>query len=295
MPGLPIKGLDITSFKGTYRGRPANILSSKFVEGSAPRVVVLLDTSGSMRGGRLDYDRNKWKTAVTAASQVVSSTPPGTQISLFTFAGTVEKRFGLASEHKAIEEWLGAKSSQDISELKGRTTLYKAIQEALTALEPAQLGDAIYVITDGGENDSAESKSQVGRVLQASGVRLFAFLLNDGPTVDPAEDRGRLDLHDLVLGSGGSETTVGPRPSPATVYTSYDYDDRVVARIRAWTQLLEAEIGNFYVLQIETPQSSSRRENWELEVVDAQGRKKKDVRVVHPHPLAGCGARSANR
>lgn len=95
MAGLPVKDLPSATFKGTYRGRPVNILSSKFIEGYAPRIVALLDMSGSMRGGRLDDDRNKWRSALTAASELVSSAPASTQISLFIFASKVERRFEL--------------------------------------------------------------------------------------------------------------------------------------------------------------------------------------------------------
>lgn len=292
--GLPIKGVAAASFKATYRGRPVHILSSEFVERPTARIVVLLDTSGSMRDSRLDSDRNKWKSARTAATELVSSAPPRMQIAVFTFANKAEKRFELASEHKVIEEWLRAPSTQDISKLKGKTALYNAILEALKELEPAQLGDAIYVITDGGENASAESKSRIGLALQASGVRLFVFLLN-GPTLNPAEDADRLDVHDLALGSGGFGTNVGPYSITARMHGSYDYDDNVVARIRAWTQVLEAEIGNFYVLQVETPETSSKAGKWTLEVVDAQGRKRKDVTVVYPQPLAGCETQPAHR
>jgi hypothetical protein len=247
-----------------------------------------------MGESRLGNDRNKWKIALTAASELVSSASPRAHISLFTFASKVEKRFDLTSDHKEIEQWLDAPSTRDTSTLNGQTALYKAILEALKELDPAQPGDAIYAITDGGENASAESKRHIGLALQKSEVRLFVFMLN-GPVDDPDEDTGRRELHDLALGSGGFGSSVGPYSLTARMNGSYDYDNRVVARIRAWTQVLEAEIGNFYIIQIETPASSFKSEDWKLQVLDDQGRTRKDVSVVYPHPLAGCGTQSAHK
>jgi hypothetical protein len=289
MPGLPIKGLETANFKGTYQGQPLNISSARLVQELASRIVILLDTSGSM------HTQNKWRIALSAASELVSAASPRTQISLFTFSNKVERRWELTSEHSSMDEWLRAPSTQGISALKGKTALFTAVMEALQELDPAQTGDAIYVITDGGENASAESKSRVDFALRASGTRLFTFLLNNGPTLRQDQEAGRLDLHDLTLRSGGFGTSVGPYPLTDATDKAYIYDENVAARIRAWTQVLKAEIGTFYTVRINTPLQASKSEKWTLEVVDARGRKRKEVIVTYPQPLMRCGTPSARR
>jgi Mg-chelatase subunit ChlD len=293
---VPVSGLVASSFRGSYHGQSVNILSSEFIQEPAPRVVVLLDTSGSMGGGRRGPDPNKWRTAVRAASEFVHAAPPRARVSLFTFATKVEKKFDLVNEHKAIEESLSALMSQDISALKGKTALFEAIHEALDELEPVRVGDAIYVVTDGGENASEESKSRIELALQKSGVRLFAFLLNDEPRPESEEEIGLLDLQDLALESGGFGTSDGPFSfGRSLIRSSYSYDEKVASQLRAWSHALNANIGTFYVLQIETPQTSPKPKKWTLEIVDSEGRKRKDITVLYPHSLAGCGTQSNRR
>src|SRR5207302_11329952 len=93
---------------------------------------------------------------------------------------------------------------------QGHTALYDTILEALKSLEPTQPGDAIYVITDGGENASAEKLTQLEDSLESSGVRLFAFLLG-GPWLTSPGQWSVTDLYALVRESGGSLASVSPR------------------------------------------------------------------------------------
>ena len=52
------------------------------------------------------------------------------------------------------------------------------------------------------------------------------------------------------------------------------------------------QMGEFYRVEVELPREVDKAREWELEVVDAAGKKRKDVRVVYPRKLAPCGGTS---
>ncbi len=49
------------------------------------------------------------------------------------------------------------------------------------------------------------------------------------------------------------------------------------------------QMGEFYRVEVELPREVDKAREWELEVVGADGKKRKDVRVVYPRRLAKCG------
>src|SRR5205807_1903604 len=72
-------GLTKDSFRFTYRGHSITPQNAVYSEGPR-RVLILLDMSGSMR------DRAAWTLARTAAWEVASNLPAGSQVGLMTFS-----------------------------------------------------------------------------------------------------------------------------------------------------------------------------------------------------------------
>ena len=55
--------------------------------------------------------------------------------------------------------------------------LYSSLDEAIATLGDAQLGDTIYLVTDGGENHSTINKHRILTNLISRGIRVFVFLV----------------------------------------------------------------------------------------------------------------------
>jgi hypothetical protein len=236
--------------------------------------------NGDFEGGSA-----KWRIADAAALEFVSSAPPQTQVSLFAFGSEIDKRFDALGGRQPIEDWLVRPTVREGKELRGRTALSQTILEAVRDLGQTNPGDAIYVITDGGDNSSKERMSQIEAALR--GVRLFTFLLN-GPAKTEEEKSGIEDLYEATLKSGGFLVSISPGVG------GYDVGDRTISSIRASTRMLQAQMANFYLLGIE-PTDNIPKADVKVKVVDVRGRSRKDVTVAYPHKLspAGCPAHAA--
>jgi hypothetical protein len=210
-----------------------------------------------------------------------------------TFAGAIGQRFEVSEGRQVMKGWLQSKPVIQAKNLKGRTALYESILDALKSLEPTQPGDAIYVITDGGENASRDTKARIERALRDTGVRLFAFLVA-GAARSEEEKFGPGDLLELTRESGGFllSTSADPFSPDRDLHRNarFKYDDKVVEGIRSYTRLVLAEIISFYVLTLQPSEASSKTASWKLEVVDAAGRSRKDMATVHPYQLPSCSA-----
>ena len=252
--------------------------------------------------GNLEDGTAKWKIARSAALDFVSSTPPQTSVSVTAFSTSVDQRFD-ASERQSVKNWLDSIDVREGKVLQGQTNLSDSIRAAVKAFGQSQPGDAVYVITDGTEKVSAEKIRQLETLLENSRVRLFAFVIN---TLEKREDRwDAADLYELTRKSGGFLVSINPptlrvvglpldtnplrssvgMPSPATGLVS-GYKERALESVQASTHMLQTQISSYYVLSIQFPKSSTRLEDWKLEVVGADGLKRKDVNVAYPNRLA---------
>lgn len=286
--GSPISNLTASDFRVSYRGRPATIVSSQYNQNPSGRVVVLLDASGSMAEGV--NDSNKWKIARFIASEFVSSAPPRMQVSFMSFADAVQQKFDAAIGRQAIQDWLSTPSVRKGEQVRGQTALYEAMMAAINDLGPAEPGDAIYVITDGGDNSSKAKSSMIESSLLNSGIRLFAFVLRSSITRDIVQ--GTLTMDDLARRSGGFMVNVGVRyrfPDG----TEHLYDENIAKDIKDATRLIQTQISDFYILRIDGPDQLAKAKDWTLDLVDAQGHKRKDITLRYSHSPPNCSQPAA--
>ena len=314
--GVPIKSPAGARFMASHRKRLLKITAFQYTRDPSGRVALLLDTAESMKGN-LEGGTVKWEVARAAALEFASSTPPQTPVSFMAFSTGMDQRFDALGGRQSIKNWLDSSDVREGKVLKGHTALNDSILAAVKAFGTAQPGDAVYVITDGAESASAEKVRHLEYLLQSSGVRLFAFLVNTPRTME--ERWSAADLYELTRRSGGFLVSINPPtlrtpgfivssrpPSPLwgsvglpyppdySVGASYDYPEHAVESIRVSTHMLQTQISSFYVLSIQFPRGSARLEDWKLEVVDAHGLKRKDVVVAYPNKLAAamCAAQS---
>ncbi len=200
---------DLTSdnFKVIYKGGVTKLLHATYSKGPR-RIVLLLDVSGSMSGFASGKSK-KWQVAREAASELIAALPPGSKASLMTFSEKADIKSALSPDLRPIQDWLNSEAAQHPESFHGRTALYAAVQSALAQLEPTEPGDAIYVITDGGENASRVSESKLECALGSSGVRVFALIVPEEFGSFEDERGGWVELLDLSKHSGGFVEVAG--------------------------------------------------------------------------------------
>jgi hypothetical protein len=247
---------------------------------------------------------DKWKMARAAAADFLNIAPPQAEIFLSTFSATIAKAFPNSNGRKAMQDWLDSAESMRVSELKGKAAIYRAIVETAKAMDPVRAGDSIFVITDGTNDRNFSMAANVSDELSSRGVRLFSFVLDDSRRADediaagtitasaPPPNPDTKELSRLVKGSGGLGYTLYPggRKIGQSFGASYDYDDRTRQNIRTSVSEIEIAISNFYILTFSQPNDTHGLLDFQLEVLDAQGRKRKDAIVTYPARISGCQA-----
>jgi hypothetical protein len=280
--GNAVRDLTKDNFRIKVNGHPAALIDSQY--SLAPRrIVMLLDMSGSMAG---ETEKNKkWPIAREAVEDLLVETPADVQIALLTFSSQVHDVFGFSQDRQAMLAWLKRGTSQR-SDIKGTTAFYDATIQAAKLLESTRPGDAIYAITDGGDNHSDVSAINTEKLLLQSGVRLFLFLFAEP---NPFEQERVDSVLELAHRTGGFVFGVSGRRGLHAF--DFDYDDNKNARerIKLYTRALNVQINGFYTLQLETLPPSRKLGKVSLEIVDGSGKVRKDVAWTYPRALPAQG------
>jgi len=146
-------------------------------------VVLLLDTSGSMRGAPLEA-------AKAAAKGFVESLRPEDRVAVVAFSSSPRRVLQFTSDAQAVAtaiDGLGA---------EGETALYDGLIEASKVFEEGERERYITVLSDGGDTTSINGIDVASRAVESAGAPVYAVAL-ESPEYDPAA------LERLATSSGG--------------------------------------------------------------------------------------------
>jgi len=187
--GRFVTGLEKENFKLSEDKVPQDIVyfSSEDIPLS---VGIILDVSGSMK--------DKLKTAVEAAITFMRGGSPDDEYFLVEFADKPTDTTDFTSDIAKIQ------SRFMFSKAKGRTALYDAVYMGLSKLEQGNNAKrALLLITDGEDNRSRYTFSNVREFVKEKDVQMYAIGITNG-WVDAAAEQGRALLRDLAAISGGN-------------------------------------------------------------------------------------------
>ena len=159
-----------------------------------PRVVLLLDTSGSMN----DNGRSAWATALLAAGFALDTIPPESPVALGSFSN--KTNLTGFEDRKKVQERLVAVGKEGP---RGQTALYAAVQRAIGVFGTPQFGDTIFLVTDTGDDLGGVNTNTLAKDLIERGIRLFTLIVSeDGPKLSPLIDAAKdfLQFSDEVGG-----------------------------------------------------------------------------------------------
>ncbi len=238
-------------------------------ENMAPRVIILLDTSGSMWSSF----GPKWSSALIAANFALNAVPPTSPVALVTFSQeTHAARFGSRDDaRKALIALTKEKP-------KGRTALYSAVEQSLQLFGEERFGDSIYIVSDGGDDYGPDILRHAADALIQRGTRAFAFLIPDQPgdRTTPAERDGVPHLADFVAQTGG---TLLRTETPARWVESKEG----IAALNA----LRSQLQSPYRLEVQLTDTPRKFLKLQIESSDAR------FELAYPHRIGACSTLSA--
>lgn len=258
--GQILPSLQPHDFRGTFGGKDLTIQSLS--RASAPsRVVILFDKSGSMES------ETKRKVQQFIVSELVQSLPANTQFAVVAFGSRVLETMELGHSRADV---LSAVNRFAASPGKGKTAVRDAQLYASDLLGPAQVGDSVVVVSDGQDNQSKNRMSAVQQAYWSKGIRMFLFEIVDRY------------FHD---GHSAEEELFSTDSGGAYLRIEHPETSEILSAVRQ----IGNDLSDFYVLQLGLPQSAESPTLLQLEIVDASGRKRKDVTLTFPKKIRSCG------
>ena len=287
--GNLVPNLSAANFHAKLHGHDLQILSASLDSGPR-RIVLVLDASGSMMNAGPG-----WKIEKSISQYLIQVAPQGASIAQMAFATRVFATVDFNQDPPALLKNLAdlVRASEYRHWGPGKTALYDAISYARDLFGVPNVGNAILVLSDGADNRSRLSVSDVRRNLLAAGVRLFAVLIMDQlsfRTRMPEEINGPSQLRDVVKDTGGMSLIL-PKFLPLEAPANTRPDSRVEKDHLALKRLFQ-QMGEFYRLDVRLPETVEKPTKWKLEVIDANGMPMRGVEVHYPQELMPCAKAS---
>lgn len=148
----------------------------------------------------------------------------------------------------------------------GRTALFDSLIYSAGLFQNRESGDAIYVITDGGDSLNGLHEKDAERELLSKGIRLFSFLVSAAkpPLMTEEERQGYSDLQRLGEVTGGTMLNV-----------EYDPYEKERRELEASLQRGYNKMKSLYDLEVELPVKLDKEQRWKLQIVDERAKRQK--------------------
>ena len=161
------------------------------------RIVLMVDSSGSMEASP---QKTGWGITLPAAAYAVDVLPASASPALVTFSDKLR----LESSDFENRKLVGARVLHLAKrQPRGPTSLFDSIDQVLVEFKELHFGDAIYVVTDGGDNKSKISLPKLEEELISRGVRVFVFLVVRARSRTEEEISGASQMDGFAESSGG--------------------------------------------------------------------------------------------
>src|SRR5437588_5477908 len=161
------------------------------------RIVLMVDSSGSMEASP---QKTGWGITLPAAAYAVDVLPASASPALVTFSDKLR----LESSDFENRKLVGARVLHLAKrQPRGPTSLFDSIDQVLVEFKELHFGDAIYVVTDGGDNKSKISLPKLEEELISRGVRVFVFLVVRARSRTEEEISGASQMDGFAESTGG--------------------------------------------------------------------------------------------
>lgn len=195
--------------RGSFRDMSVKILS--LVKDDRPhRIVILLDTSGSMSE---NFSNHKWKLALSVASHLAKEPPANSSVALLFFSDQVLGGVDFSKGSVAVSEILQRiENDPDFGKkyLSRRTAILDSLLAGLRLLKAPTSADVLCVVSDGEENASRSSEAAVKQALLKTGARVFLAHVENVLEMEEAPEIASPDQMERIVKATGGAIFVFP-------------------------------------------------------------------------------------
>jgi hypothetical protein len=216
------------------------------------------------------------------AKELFGIVPADVNVGFASFSGKIEAAVPPMIDRKKLKDELEAVRE---SRLRGvhRTAIWDAIAEGIDLFRDPAVGDAIYLITDGDDNQSTADPEKVSKSLITAGIRLFLLLRTPNDYPDISRPFGPAELQQLAEHTGGLSSLF-----------LWPIDEDLINKSGGLSQLgmlvhvQHEQILNFNLLNVSVPGPIEKPRLWSLDFHSADYHEGKDAVLVYPQLLAPC-------
>ena len=287
---LPIQNISATDFEARVHGKPIKILSLA-PDPRPHRIVLILDTSGSMSSTAAEPALVSLEFSL--ARHFFELNRQRSQIALLTFNNGIKETVDFPQGNAAV----GSKLQQIASDrnyvkanVKGTTALRDAIMEGLQLLVRPNSADALYILTDGGDNASKHSAADLTKRVKMTSARLFVVLLHreaGSRNRTPEELTGPDELSEIARKSGGEILTAAAWHGDKVALSA---NSEVKLKSQETLSRLYEAIFQDYLLEVELPSAILKDERLEVKLSETAHRKWKRAQITYPTILISCNS-----
>ena len=252
------------------------------------RVVLIVDASGSM--GSTAAEPPLFALEFSLAWNFFEVNRQTAQIALLVFNSHVTEAVDFAQGNSAVGDKLQQISIDPnyAKNVKGKTALRDTILVGLQLLRHPSSADALYVLTDGGDNASEHNAADVTQRLAVSSVRLFAVLLRKEVPyrIRPPDESDPDEVSEMARKSGGEILTAAAWHGEQMALSA---DSEAKLKSQETLARLYQTILRNRLLEIELPFPIAKNESWELRLSDgARRRRTNTTHITYPTTLVKC-------
>jgi von Willebrand factor type A domain len=272
--GAPPPKLDAAHFQAASADRSIRI-TAVGDEQTPLRLIVLLDASGSVRGGTTAG----WEATVEVATQLLAELPV-MEVGVALFSEEFEPVLApTTARERLLERVRGLRSGlpEPPGGRRQRTALWDSLLASVKVFGPLRAGDVVYVITDGVDNFSRTGPGEVTQEFLAAGVRLFAFAIaNQGFAYGSGELERMVRDTGGVVAAGSASDWRAFRAAPAS------------SPIGSALYEQHRQMLSFQRLELVLPETIDRPRSWRLSLTGLDENEMQNVALNYPARIFPC-------
>jgi hypothetical protein len=255
------------------------------------RVIVLFDQSGSMDevGATLGHMRAAMqRVQATFLTRIFSQLQPQTQVLIGAFRQ--EAAFGndFSRDSQELHKMLDEVSARLKKHGKDTTSVFDALQQALSRFGAARSGDTVVLLTDGGDNSSKVKAKALAQELAGGPVRVFTVLFTGSPVLTQEQLENMNWPRDFADLTGGNIYRINVA-DPIWIRDPWSEQARA-ALVRFWSE----EVVSGYTLHFQMP-PGTKKSNKLLLAVNSSANNGKRVSAFFPIQLTPCAVTTSAR